>query len=125
MRKRELQLLYERAEGDSKYWQKLYGFRRDEADSRKKEADRLKAQVEDLTEQKKVLRGDICEAETAIDLLRTLKPYPESAPCCQKCGGGWMTPKLIDRIWSAPEHLVWTCECGYMIKTNTKDDTNA
>ncbi len=124
MRKQEWREKAERLEGDSEYWQKMYGLRKDEAYGRKEEADRLKAQVKDLAKQKECLLRDVREAEDAIDFTKTLQPYPDSAPRCQKCGS-WMNPRLIDRTCYTPEHLVWTCACGYTIKTKTKDDTNA
>jgi hypothetical protein len=55
------------------------------------------------------------EAEAALAV------YPGSYPMCAKCGCEYIeNSQYHPSTDECPEHLTWTCKCGYIFATKTR-----
>lgn len=61
-------------------------------------------------------------ARQALDVALNLNPY-YTTKFCPKCATAIEDRQYVQAGKYLPQHLVWTCKCGYVMYTRTSEDT--
>jgi len=61
------------------------------------------------------------ELREALKVALNLSPYYASK-FCPKCATAIEDRQYVKADQYLPEHLVWTCKCGYVMYTRTSED---
>lgn len=65
---------------------------------------------------------DFLDVEEALNVALNLNPY-YTTKFCPKCATAIEDRQYVQAGKYLPQHLVWTCKCGYVMYTRTSEDT--
>lgn len=67
-------------------------------------------------------RAEARKCKDALEVVKSLKPFPAEAQSCPKCGRTIHNNTLRGQdCLYLPTYLLWFCDCGYTVNTKTKD----
>lgn len=65
---------------------------------------------------------DFFDVEEALNVALSLQPS-YTTKFCPKCATAIEDRQYVQAGKYLPQHLVWTCKCGYVMYTRTSEDT--